>query len=138
MNKKYKYTPLSQEDIKILVDKIVEKNPDDNNTYEFSEYEDNTLYVPLGEYIKEMGNYEETIDSSYIHNDYTCTIFNKMYTVRGSSYLKDQSICDEELSNEIIMIEEIILSSNEIKNEILKKIELHKNSILKLEKQLNE
>jgi hypothetical protein len=138
MSKKYKYRVLTQNEIKELVTKILKDLPDWDKSYEFTEYEDNLLHIPLGECIKDAGDYSEKVDSSYVHCDYTSEILGNTYHVRGSSYRKDQSICDEELGEEISILEEIILSKNEIRNNILKKIESHKSSILKLEKQLNE
>lgn len=138
MSKKYEFQVLSKLEIKELVNKIIENDPKDNEIYEFSEYEDENLHIPLGNYITEAGNYEESVDSSYVYCDYECEILGNTYFVLGSSYRKDQSICDEQLDDEIRIRKEIILSKDEIKNDILKKIESHKNSILKLEKQLNE
>ena len=138
MSKKYKYRVLTKDEIKELITKIINDSPDWDNSYEFTEYDDDLLHIPLGNCITDTGDYSEEVDSSYVYCDYTSEILGNIYHVRGSSYRKDQSICDEELGEEISILEEIILSKNEIKNNILKKIESHKNSILKLEKQLNE
>lgn len=133
MSKKYKYRLLTTEEIKTLVDKIIENGLDYG---EFNDYEDHLLYIPLGEYIREGGNYDEEVDSDYIHCHYTANILGETYSVTGSSYRKDMSICDEELSSEIFITEEIILSDEEIKQDILKKIASYQKSIDKLKRKL--
>ncbi len=55
----------------------------------------------LIEYIRETGDNDESKDYSYIYNTYSIQIGDWKLSAFGSSYLKDHSICDEQMSEEI-------------------------------------
>jgi hypothetical protein len=52
-------------------------------------------------YIKDSGYSEETTDSNYIYNEYIITTPEFKFAVTGSSYRKDQSVCDEEMDGKV-------------------------------------
>jgi hypothetical protein len=65
----------------------------------------------LIEYIRESGSSEESVDYDYIHNTYTSSTGDDKFTfeVHGSSYRKDQCICDEEIDGEVTVIDSEML-----------------------------
>jgi len=76
-----------------------------------------TKYEPMTEMsdiinlIREWGDYEKEIDSLYITKTYYTDTYDGKFTLEaiGTSYLKDQSICDEQMEDEITVIDNIAL-----------------------------
>lgn len=56
--------------------------------------------------ICEYGDYDEEVDSCYITRDYTCESEDGKfeYECSGSSYRKDQCVCDEQMDYECFLI----------------------------------
>lgn len=50
------------------------------------------------------GETTETTDSCYINTDYVIANKDHQFTMYGSSYIKDQSICDEEMDDSIYYV----------------------------------
>jgi tellurite resistance protein len=75
--------------------------------------------------IQDWGDYDKEIDSLYITKTYTMSTDDNKFDLEviGSSYLKDQCICDEEMSDEITVID----------NEVLK-IQVEAEKVIKSEK----
>jgi hypothetical protein len=64
------------------------------------------------EYIRDYGDSRESVDYSYINYEYSRDIGKWRLYAYGSCYRKDQSICDEEMS-ETIEIEDLELTKIE-------------------------
>lgn len=63
--------------------------------------------------IQDWGDYEKEIDSCYITKTYQLDTDDGKFTLEviGSSYLKDQCICDERMEDEITVIDNEILKA---------------------------
>ena len=59
----------------------------------------------LQEGIREGGNSAKTVDYSYIYRTYTLTTANFQLIAVGASYLKDQSVCDEQWEEGVEIID---------------------------------
>jgi hypothetical protein len=55
----------------------------------------------LQEYIKEGGDYNEEMGSSYVENSYFMEVNGFLFECYGSQYIKDQSICDEQMDSSV-------------------------------------
>jgi len=90
-----------KESIKDLEDKIFIWNWRENR------YEPMTELSDIIEWIQEVGDSEEDVDSLYITKTYSMDTYDGKFTLEayGSSYRKDQSICDEKMSDEIVVID---------------------------------
>ena len=58
-------------------------------------------------FIQEAGSSEERVTYDYIYNDYSFDTHDGKFTfeVYGSSYRKDQCICDEEVDDLVVVID---------------------------------
>lgn len=65
----------------------------------------------LVELLRESGNSEESVDSCYIHNTYTTKTSDGkfMFVVTGSSYRKDQCVCDQEMDQDVTVTDLVLL-----------------------------
>lgn len=74
-------------------------------------------YEPMSELgdiiglIQDWGDYEESISSLYVDRTYSMETDDGKFSLEayGSSYRKDQSICDEKMEDEIVVIDNIAL-----------------------------
>lgn len=88
----------------------------------------NKQYTPIEEIedliemIREGGNNTESTDRNYIYNDYEIQVEGFNFSVSGSSYRKDQSICDEEMDDTVTVVDVNMFKEEKRKNE-----EQHKN-----------
>lgn len=78
-------------------------------------YEPMTELSDIIELIQNWGDYEKEIDSCYITKTYQLYTDDDKFILEavGSSYLKDQCICDEEMSDEICVIDNEALKAQE-------------------------
>jgi hypothetical protein len=85
---------------------ILNENLDDVDINDFDE---------IKELIQEAGNNKETTDSCYIYDEWIIKLELFSFSITGSSYRKDQSICDIELDEPIYVenLEELKLSKEE-------------------------
>ena len=103
----------------VLVKSLIEMI-NDNNNEEFkidvlSKWDfDYKKYVPMTEIgdivglIQDWGDDEEEISNLYVERTYSLNTDDGKFTLEayGSSYRKDQSICDEKMADEITIIDE--------------------------------
>ncbi len=75
--------------------------------------------------IQDWGDYDETISSLYVDRTYSIETDDGKFSLEayGSSYRKDQSICDEKMEDEIAVIDNI---AREIQEEQEKAIKAEK------------
>ena len=55
----------------------------------------------IQEYIQECGDYKKEIDSDYVSHSYFHQVGDFLLECYGSQYIKDQSLCDEQMGDEI-------------------------------------
>lgn len=56
--------------------------------------------------LREIGENEESMDYSYIHNTYSSEVIEGFqFVVTGSEYRKDHSICEEEMDLDVTVID---------------------------------
>jgi hypothetical protein len=55
----------------------------------------------LQEYIREGGDYNEEMGSSYVENTYFMEVNGFLFECYGSQYIKDQLICDEQMDSSV-------------------------------------
>ena len=105
--------------VKSLI-QMINDNNDSNDFYVLSWYNwRESKYVPMTDIsniiglIQEWGDYEKEIDSCYITKTYQLDTDDGKFTLEviGSFYLKDQSICDEQIEDEITVIDNEILKA---------------------------
>jgi len=73
---------------------------------EFSKWKEPapTTIKEMVDFICEAGDFEEETDYCYIHRNYSCDIGDYIFQATGSSYRKDQCVCEEEMDYESITI----------------------------------
>ena len=103
--------------VKSLV-QMMNDNDNENEVTELSSYnwrsekrEPMTDISDIIELIQNWGDYDKEIDSCYITKTYQLYTGKFTLEVIGSSYLKDQCICDEEMEDEITVIDNEILKA---------------------------
>jgi hypothetical protein len=102
----------------VLVQSLIEMlddNEDDREVTDLSrwnwkteEYEPMTKIGDIVGLIQDWGDNEEEISNLYVERTYSFNTDDGKFTLEayGSSYRKDQSICDEKMSDEITIIDE--------------------------------
>lgn len=101
--------------VKSLIEMINDNNDEVFKIDVLSKWDfDNQKYVPMDTIsdiiglIKDWGDYDEEISNLYVERTYSMETDDGKFILEayGSSYRKDQSICDEKMSNEITIIDE--------------------------------
>jgi hypothetical protein len=79
--------------------------------YKDQKYEPMTKLSDIIGLIQEWGDFDESISSLYVNRTYSMETDDGKFSLEayGSSYRKDQSICDERMGNEIVVIDNIAL-----------------------------
>ncbi len=87
-----------------------------------SKYEPMTEIGNIIGLIQEWGDYDETISSLYVDRTYSLETEDGKFSIEayGSSYRKDQSICDERMRNEIVVIDNIAREIQEKQEKAIK------------------
>ncbi len=72
--------------------------------------------------IQDWGDYDETISSLYVDRTYSMETEDGKFSLEayGSSYRKDQSICDEKMEDEIVVIDNIAREIQEEHEKLIK------------------
>jgi hypothetical protein len=102
-----------------LVKSLIEMINDNNNEefkidvlskwdFDYKKYEPMTEIGDIVGLIQDWGDDEEEISNLYVERTYSFNTDDGKFTLEayGSSYRKDQSICDEKMADEITIIDE--------------------------------
>ena len=120
--------------VKSLIEMINDNNDEEFKIDVLSKWDfDNQKYVPMNTIsdiiglIQDWGDYDEEISHLWVERTYSMNTDDGKFTIEayGSSYRKDQSICDEKMANEITIIDE------EMAKVIAKKLKTEKKEIKK-------
>ena len=127
--------------VKSLIE-MINDNGDDNepkvDSLQFHNWREDK-YEPMTEIdniiglIQDWGDYDKEIDSCYITKTYQLDTDDGKFTLEviGTSYLKDHSICDEKMEDEITVIDNEMLR---VQSEIEKVIKAEKKKVENVKK----
>lgn len=108
-----------------MLDDNEEREVTDLSTWNWrtENYEPMTKIGDIVGLIQDWGDSEEEISSLYVERTYSFNTDDGKFTLEayGSSYRKDQSICDEKMSDEITIIDEEMVKVIAKKEKVLKK-----------------
>ena len=115
-----------------LIESLIQMINENDDEHEVTElvswnYQDDK-YEPMSEIgdiiglIQDWGDYDESISSLYVNRTYSLHTDDGKFSIEayGSSYRKDQSVCDEKMEDEIVVIDNIAREIQEEHEKLIK------------------